>query len=139
MTSKSQIEPERHEWTIEGMGCASCVGRVEKALLAVPGVEEASVNLATERAQVCFAPSVSTETITEAIGKAGYQGTLVTPEQTLQAPSDEAHDNEAHTLQRLVFLAAALTLPVFVLEMGSHMIPACHHWVHQTIGRQTSW
>lgn len=139
MTSKSQIEPERHEWTIEGMGCASCVGRVEKALLAVPGVEEASVNLATERAQVCFVPSVSTETITEAIGKAGYQGTLVTPEQALQAPSDEVHDNEAQTLQRLVFLAAALTLPVFVLEMGSHMIPAFHHWVHQTIGRQTSW
>ncbi|NIV39058.1 MAG: hypothetical protein GWN58_59470, partial [Anaerolineae bacterium] len=40
------------ELEIEGMTCASCVGRVEKALKAVPGVSEAEVNLATERATV---------------------------------------------------------------------------------------
>ena len=41
---------------IEGMSCASCVARVEKALKAAPGVESATVNLATERARVTLAP-----------------------------------------------------------------------------------
>jgi P-type Cu+ transporter len=40
---------------------------------------------------------------------------------------------------RMTVLAAVLTLPVFVLEMGSHAIPAFHHWVMDTIGHQTSW
>jgi cation transport ATPase len=38
----------------------------------------------------------------------------------------------------MTLLAAALTLPVFVLEMGGHLFPAFHHWVHATIGLQTS-
>ena len=39
----------------------------------------------------------------------------------------------------ILLIAAALTLPVFVLEMGGHMIPAFHHWVMGTIGQGTSW
>lgn len=39
----------------------------------------------------------------------------------------------------MTLLAAALTLPVFVLEMGGHMIPAFHHWVMSTLGQQLSW
>src|SRR5690606_41201780 len=57
---------------VEGMTCASCVSRVEKALLAVPGVERASVNLATERARVKAASGVSTQSLAQAIEKAGY-------------------------------------------------------------------
>ena len=45
---------------IQGMTCASCVGRVERGLSKVPGVEVASVNLATERATVTYDPAVTT-------------------------------------------------------------------------------
>jgi P-type Cu+ transporter len=57
---------------IEGMTCASCVNRVERALRAVPGVAHASVNLATESATVEAERSVAPATLTAAIEKAGY-------------------------------------------------------------------
>ncbi|WP_147294061.1 copper ion binding protein, partial [Ciceribacter selenitireducens] len=57
---------------IEGMTCASCVGRVERALKAVPGVEAASVNLATERANVTTRSYVDKAILIEAIEKVGY-------------------------------------------------------------------
>ena len=58
---------------IEGMTCASCVRRVEKALVKVPGVTEASVNLATEKASVAFDPAlVSLADLNLAVEKAGY-------------------------------------------------------------------
>ena len=57
---------------VEGMTCASCVTRVEKALRKVPGVAEASVNLATERATVRMAPP-DAEAAIAAIRKAGYE------------------------------------------------------------------
>ncbi|HET9822125.1 MAG TPA: heavy metal translocating P-type ATPase [Burkholderiaceae bacterium] len=57
---------------VEGMTCASCVARVERALKAVPGVADASVNLATEQAQVRLEPGASTEALTAAVERAGY-------------------------------------------------------------------
>ncbi len=57
---------------IEGMTCASCVARVEKALARVPGVQAASVNLATERAALQLSQPVSTQTLADAVVKAGY-------------------------------------------------------------------
>ncbi|MDH3320410.1 MAG: heavy-metal-associated domain-containing protein, partial [Betaproteobacteria bacterium] len=55
------------------MTCASCVGRVERALQKVPGVRAASVNLATEAASLELAPSVTTETLAKAVAQAGYE------------------------------------------------------------------
>jgi len=62
------------EWTlpIDGMTCASCVARVEKALAATPGVAEASVNFATEQASVQAGPEVTPATLKAAVEKAGY-------------------------------------------------------------------
>ncbi len=57
---------------IEGMTCASCVARVERALAKVPGVSTASVNLATERAEVQLASPVAVQTLTDAVQRAGY-------------------------------------------------------------------
>ncbi|MDB5796262.1 MAG: cueA [Paucimonas sp.] len=57
---------------VEGMTCASCVSRVEKALRAIPGVTSASVNLATERASVVAGLEASIEKIQRAVEKAGY-------------------------------------------------------------------
>lgn len=57
---------------IEGMTCASCVSRVEKALTKVPGVERASVNLATEEASVVVSSQMDIATLRGAVEKAGY-------------------------------------------------------------------
>jgi copper ion binding protein len=62
------------EWSfaVEGMTCASCVNRVEKALRAVPGVHEASVNLATETARVSASTALAWDALSRAVEKAGY-------------------------------------------------------------------
>ena len=77
--------------SIEGMTCASCVGRVERALAAIPGVESASVNLATERAEVrlaqagseleaseerCYAPTVLLARAHVAGGRRDHDGVV---------------------------------------------------------------
>jgi Cu+-exporting ATPase len=67
---------------VTGMTCASCVTRVEKSLKAVPGVEDASVNLATEEASVRVDPSVNADTLAAAVRKAGYD--VATTEVALQ-------------------------------------------------------
>ncbi|MDR7335651.1 heavy metal translocating P-type ATPase [Roseateles asaccharophilus] len=68
-----------HDVTLQvsGMSCASCVRRVEKALQAVPGVQAASVNLATEKASVQALPNVPTAALKAALDKAGYPATVV--------------------------------------------------------------
>ena len=59
---------------VEGMTCASCVARVERVLTKLPGVTEATVNLAAERADVTFdAGAVSSSDIAEAVARAGYR------------------------------------------------------------------
>ena len=61
-----------HTIAIEGMTCASCVGRVERALKAVDGVVQARVNLATETAEVEAAPSVSSTKLVQTVEEVGY-------------------------------------------------------------------
>ena len=68
------IAPERREWTfpIEGMTCASCAGRVERSLAALPGVMWARINLATEKATVRASDAVGMNALSAAVQKAGY-------------------------------------------------------------------
>ena len=135
------VREETTELAIEGMTCASCVGRVEKALAKVPGVRQASVNLATERAQVVhLAGAVCAADLEAAVERAGYTARRVsadTPDAGEQ--DDQRREGEARGLQRSLLIAAILSLPVFILEMGSHLIPAMHHWVMTVIGQQTNW
>lgn len=125
------------ELSIEGMTCASCVSRVEKALNAVNGVSTANVNLATERATVTGTASI--ESLIAAIDKAGYDAKAIqaaTPDQTEQL---EKKDQERAELKRDLIIATVLALPVFILEMGSHLIPGVHQLIEQSIGMQNSW
>ena len=126
---------------IEGMTCTSCVSKVEKALNAVPGVTRASVNLATERAHVDLAGQVSLSDLIKAVGTAGYEARSLDEARndTKQETQSDKRDAEAAELKKSVILAAVLTLPVFILEMGSHIIPAVHMFVMDTIGMQNSW
>jgi Cu+-exporting ATPase len=68
----STLAPTPLQLQITGMSCASCVSRVEKALKAVPGVQSASVNLATEQASVQAEGSVAGDTLAQAVRKAGF-------------------------------------------------------------------
>ena len=133
-------EPLEEEvaYPVRDMTCASCVGRVEKALAAVPGVLSASVNLATERATVRFlSGAVSFRDLAAAVQQAGYA--LEQPEQADADAGDReqaARAAEIRNLGRAVLIAGVATLPLFVLEMGSHFIPGMHHWLEQSIGTQ---
>jgi len=69
---KTAVVPIDLSFRVEGMTCASCAGRVEKALKAVPGVESASVNLATEKATVRANPALPVDALSAAVEKAGY-------------------------------------------------------------------
>ena len=123
------------ELAVEGMTCASCVGRVEKALKEVSGVTSANVNLATERATV--QGSASVEAMIAAIEQAGYQAHQI--ESAQNSENTARKDAERQELKRDLLLAAVFALPVFILEMGSHMIPAVHDFVMNSIGMKLSW
>ena len=110
---------------IEGMTCASCVSRVEKALLKVPSVTAASVNLATERATVQLADMSNVNALLRAVEKAGYIGKQ-TEHGHHHAEGHQHHEEDAAILKRDVAIAAVLTLPLFVLEMGSHFFMDFH-------------
>jgi P-type Cu+ transporter len=100
------------EFAIGGMTCASCVRRVEKALAKVPGVEQVSVNLATEKATVHAEPSVSRDQLLAAVTKAGYEATFIEPEAApVAAP---AHTGELVA----VIVSALLTLPLVLPMLG---------------------
>ena len=137
--SAAGYEPASHElsFTIQGMSCASCVGRVEEALRRHPAVIEANVNLASESAQVHYLPDLAEPPdLLAAVEAAGYEAEL---RQTGPDRSDRekaARAAEHRSLRRSVTLAAALTLPIFVIDMGGHLVPALHHAVHDTLGTQ---
>ena len=103
------------QFDIRGMTCASCVARVEKTLRAVPGVDEASVNLATEKANVRGA-GLDPAAIVAAIDRAGYEALLLDPARAVAAaPRDET--------ARLpswwpVAAAALLSLPLVAPMLG---------------------
>ena len=128
------------ELGVAGMTCASCVAHVEKAVKAVPGVNAATVNLATERVSVRHLGGVaSIEAIEAAIRGAGYEPHRIGGDDASVDREREARERETTGLRRATLIAAVLTLPVFVIEMGSHFVPAIHDLVMNTIGTQTSW
>src|SRR5690606_13260897 len=130
-----QVRAEPLTLDIEGMHCASCVGRVQQALEAVPGVLDAQVNLATEQARVTLVSGTDPATLQKALQALGY-GTR-TPEQA--GPDRDAQRAQAQrSLNRDFWLALVLTLPVFIMEMGGHLFPPFHIWLMTKIGHDTS-
>ena len=123
--------------SIRGMSCASCAGRVEKALTGVPGVLSAHVNLANDTAEVrILAGSVDGQALARVVERAGYGAR---PAGDDSAEREAERQAEQAALKRDLAVAAALTLPVFVIEMGGHLIPGFHALVMDSIGRTASW
>jgi len=110
----------RTRLSIEGMHCASCVARVEKAIKQVSGVQEASVNLATHSADVEHDESQgSAEQLTEAVQRTGYDA-AVEQQQTRSASHDHGHDHHHHSAANPAWhkYLALLAVPVVALGMG---------------------
>jgi len=121
---------------VRGMHCAACVGKVEHALAGVAGVDQASVNLATEQATVSFDPErTSLDAIQEAVAAAGYE--LVQPRSdagSVDAVDAERAAREADQRRQKVkvVVGAVLSAPVLLGGM-SHVLP----WVPAVL--QSSW
>ena len=113
---------------VEGMTCASCVLRVEKALKKVEGVSAATVNLATEQTTITFDPlKVTLERLREAVSDAGYS--LGKP--VAEDDSRESADRYHAALRRLTLelaVSASLTIPVMAISMLSMTA-----WFHSVV------
>ncbi|MCS7272838.1 MAG: cation-translocating P-type ATPase [Fimbriimonadales bacterium] len=103
---------------VKGMTCAACVRRVERALQQVPGVQSATVNLATETAEVEVLQPVPAEALVAAVRQAGYEAELITSEAT--PVSEEA----TSALQTRLLVSLLLTVPIVVLSMLPQPLPA---------------
>ncbi|HBQ35630.1 MAG TPA: heavy metal translocating P-type ATPase, partial [Rhodobacteraceae bacterium] len=124
---------------VEGMSCASCVGRVDRAIAKTDGVIDVSVNLATETATVRFAAkAISPSQILAIATDAGYPARMKSSGPSVNDDKAGRKAEEINQLGRLTLIAAVLALPVFAIEMGGHFIPGVHDWVNATIGQQNS-
>ncbi|WP_082743835.1 MULTISPECIES: heavy metal translocating P-type ATPase [unclassified Burkholderia] len=133
------VATKTSELDIDGMTCASCAGRVEKALSQIPGVARATVNLATEKATVDADAHVEAAQLIEAVKRAGYRAspivaasapaatashaTVAAPAPRPASPSaDDRKRAEARRERALVIASAALTaplaLPMFAAPFG---------------------
>ena len=124
MAATKEIHSELFTLDIGGMTCASCVSRVEKAIEHIPGVEAASVNLATEQAKIRLQldSGVTVDAVIAAVQKTGYEAKLSSPHKNTQP-------NQAHSfwgadgLGRVLLgfsLSAPLFLPMFLMPFGIH-------------------
>jgi Cu+-exporting ATPase len=132
--TQSEMHGSKHahvELGVQGMTCASCVARVERALRKQPGVVAADVNLGTERASIEFSPAlVSRERLAEAIREAGYQPLVLTPEASAQ---DEARKIDERALAIDFLLGASLSLPLLLVAMLPTLIPSLMTEMHRLL------
>jgi Cu+-exporting ATPase len=117
--------PATFDLPITGMTCASCAGRVERALRKVPGVQVATVNLANERAHVEVSGQIDPAVLLAAVDKAGYGASLEQDSAVQQADQRQRHDTERWQLIVAIVLALPLVLPMILQPFGVHgMLPA---------------
>ena len=113
------------ELQIGGMTCASCVGRVERALRKLPGVEQVSVNLANERAHLEVLQALDDSALIGAVENAGYSASLPRSQHDDQAQAQRRLRNERLAVGAALLLALPLVLPMLGQPFGLHwMLPA---------------
>lgn len=122
------------ELDVHGMNCASCVSHVEKALTRVPGVREATVNLATERATVMHDAEMEPAALTQAVENAGYHAQVRGMHQHHGGEDHSAHmaaSSEADLKRQTanLIVAGSLTLPTLAISMLWHARPVWANWL----------
>lgn len=122
---------------VSNMTCASCVARVEKALMADDAVESASVNLATESVQITYSDhQISENGLLSLLENAGYPGT---PVRSAREDQQEQRARNIRSYKSRFLIAAVLTLPVVVLSMGAGLSDALSNWLSTARGLKISW
>ncbi len=126
------VPRDEAELRVDGMTCATCVARIEKALKAVPGVLQASVNLAASTARVTrLTGTAPTAALLQAVQRAGYDASEVAAEATAAAPR-RSHDPTWKVVLAFA-LATPLMLPMVGDLFGRHwMLPAAWQFVLAT-------
>jgi Cu+-exporting ATPase len=129
--------PLELDFDVREMSCAACVARVEKVLRAVPGVQSAEVNLATERARVFAAGDRNAlgAALLAALERAGYPGRLREDEAAAPSPTapEPAAGHELWRVQLAALLSLPLVLPMLALPFGRDwMLPAWWQWLLAT-------
>lgn len=123
------------ELVLEGMTCANCAARIERALARREGVLEASVNLASERAHAVYLPEMtSPQSLIKAVESVGYSAQLageIAPEDERQRKADELRAR-----RKDVLIAASLSVPLVIFTMLPMLIPALEHALMQSVGMQ---
>ena len=128
-----QVPQTSVELHISGMSCASCVGRVERALTQVPAVLSVSVNLASERAHLQLLGTPDPQMLLAAVTSAGYQASLLDNHAPLSAEAGQPLQRERWSLLLAIGLALPLLLPMLVEPLGLHwMLPAWLQFVLAT-------
>ena len=130
--------PDTLVMSVSNMSCASCAGRVDKALWQLPGVLAVDVNLATETAQVTYTPDLASRAdFIAASTAAGYAA---------QEHSEDSHGQVQARKQQLAEaygrrsrLAAFLAAPVIILGMGGHILPGFERLIADVIGQKANW
>ncbi len=125
-----QVASESCALDIGGMTCASCSTRVEKALARVPGVLEASVNLATEQATVKLARGTSPAALIAAVERAGYGARLP---QAVPIPAAARGLSDGWPVALAALLSLPLVVPMLASLFGAHwMLPGWLQWLLAT-------
>ena len=130
--------PDTFVMSVSNMSCASCAGRVDKALRQLPGVLAVDVNLATETAQVTYTPDLASRAdFIAASTAAGYAA---------QEHSEDSHGQVQARKQQLAEaygrrsrLAVFLAAPVIILGMGGHILPGFERLIADVIGQKANW
>ncbi|ULH17251.1 heavy metal translocating P-type ATPase (plasmid) [Deinococcus sp. KNUC1210] len=125
---------------IQGMTCANCVNRVERALKRVDGVLNASVNLATERATVQYLPSaVSPGQLKAAVRDSGYSVLEAAAGQDRSEVERGAKELEVQALRRSVLFSAVFAAPLLLLAMLPMLWMPAEMWLTGRLGSGLNW
>ncbi len=135
-----QVPVATLELPITGMTCANCVATVERTLnKKVPGILEAVVNFATEKATVKYIPgAVSRAEMVAAVERAGYGVVQAASDEELVDAEKLARDREIRDQTRKLWVGVAFTLPLFLLSMGRDF-GLLGHWAHDTWVNYLFW
>ena len=130
--------PDTLVMSVSNMSCASCAGRVDKALRQLPGVLAVDVNLATETAQVTYTPDLASRAdFIAASTAAGYAAQEHSVDSHGQVQARKQQLAEAYG--RRSRLAAFLAAPVIILGMGGHILPGFDRLIADVIGQKANW
>ncbi len=123
---------------VQGMTCANCTTRIERALKRVEGVVDATANLATDRATVHYAPTATNPNIFKAaIHDAGYKVLKETSGQAFTEQSETVRERELRLIHRDLIVAIAFTTPLLLLSMLPMAIPSLFEWLDTWTSERT--